>query len=183
VPIGNAEVGLLLNGLKTKMLTLDDILLDDIAAKTVAVALLSVSTGALETLKISNCVTARGAKMIQNSVYNSTSLDGVLGNNHTLLKLNIEDEHGKNATTIDLDRFYHQLDPHGKNPALKEESFAMLKVMTYMKDNYKSSEVEAIPLKLHTRLLEAFGRLGNLDIFFQIIRNKDLLTKSVTKVW
>ena len=146
--------------------------LDDVGATTIASALLSKSTRSLEKLKLLRCVTKCGAKVIRNSVYNEASLKDVMQSNHTLKSLEIHMKFSNRSMTFD--KFYNRLDPNGERPALKDESFKMLNVITYLRGNFKPGDEKAIPQQHLPKWLEAFGRHGEVNPIFNLVRSMDL---------
>ena len=116
-------------------------------------------------------MTARGANMILRSVYNDTSLQSVTQCNHTLrrLKITVEEEVTVNFV---LGEFSNRLNLNDDNPRVE-----MVKSVVYLKDNFKPSELEGMPLELLPMLLKTLDRLGELDLLFRIIQSRD------PKVW
>lgn len=173
LPFGNIGIRALIDGLKTKNFYFDEINIDDIGAEFISMALLSASTRKLLGLTIHNCpsMTTRGSNMILRSVYNDTSLQSVTQCNHTLrrLKITVEEEVTVNFV---LGEFSNRLNLNDDDPRVE-----MVKSVVYLKDNFKPSELEGMPLELLPMLLKKLDRLGELDLLFRIIQSRD------PKVW
>jgi hypothetical protein len=107
--------------------------------------------------------------MIEKSVYDNASLQSVIRSNHTIQILMINVVGGEGWQEIGKYEFRKRLDPLEKDIC---PSFAMLKVMTYIKNRCIPSEVAAIPPEMLSKLLKTCGRLGDLDLFFRILHNK-----------
>lgn len=106
--------------------------------------------------------------MIEKSVYDTTSLQNVLRSNHTLDVLMIDVVDEELWRIVGRFEFCKRFDP-----SLTEKdilpSFAMLKVMTYIKSYFIPSEVAAMPHEMLYKLLKCCGGLGDLDLFFRIM--------------
>jgi hypothetical protein len=160
-------------GLNTKALIVVKISLDNVGSEMVSRALRSASTEALKGIKIEYCrsMTARGATMIEKSVYDNTSLQSVIRSNHTIQNLIIRVVGEEERRIIGRREFCKRFDPNLEKGMLP--SFAMLKVMTYINNVFIPSEVTAIPPNMLSKLLKTCSGLGDLNLFFWILHNKD----------